>query len=248
MNKLILSSKVTVTQIRERDMDNYFYLSFEKEGSCTSVRLQKPRVLRQLERQDVACISEKYIGKVALHCQRKEGDAWINSVIYLHLADAEAVIDYMMKRKLHLFTFSEFETAQESGRFEKGFWGKDFILPYSSDADAKDVGIYEYAHAYVKTNQDLEREAKEAQIESERDAAAAKAQAEAEILGLPALKGSAKQVRWAEQLRAKYFAKTRKENLAPRCRSVKTAKWWINKRFELGIEQKKERNQWGNWS
>ena len=79
---------------------------------------------------------------------------------------------------------------------------------------------------------EAERLAKKAVQDAKHAADAAKGKELADFLGMPALKGTERQVVWAEQIRAN-FLKAADEKDAAKAKKRTTAKWWIENRESL---------------
>lgn len=91
---------------------------------------------------------------------------------------------------------------------------------------------------------DEEKNAERARKEDERflmrEAAAKLALAEAQLLGLPALVGTKKQVVWAEQIRAKVIKTMPAHEIGAIAQREITAKFWIENRVNFGWDPVKK--------
>lgn len=111
---------------------------------------------------------------------------------------------------------------------------------YAAFADycnANVVGFAEQAAAEKAQAEKLaaEKAARKAEFMKKVAVENAQAAAEAELLDLPALSGSEKQIAWANSIRAAAMKKLSEKEISTKIKTCTTAKWWINHRKEFGM-------------
>ncbi len=159
-------------------------------------------------------LSEEMIGKTEVYYKIIINGKTKLRKFVLNADEAEIFKNYILNRKL--FTFQNWNELGDAERKAPELWGEAFKM-------GGKLCAYKYAEPYISPEQ-RKQIAKEKKYKKEAE----KAHQVACLLGLPELKGSEKQVIWAEQIRAKYFQDTQKNDINPSAKKVKTAKWWID--------------------
>ncbi len=195
-----INRDVVVKRLLPPDDEGFYYLTM---GDKT-IKL-KPEFIKINEKREMCEVRYRVL---------KENGKYGMARMTISTYDALKLKDFILQRKL--YTLQSWDELNDAGREAPELWGDSF---------RKDglLCAYKYAESYISPEQ-REQMAKEKQYKKEAE----KAHQAADLLGLPELKGTEKQVRWAEQIRAKYFEKTQESEINPRAKSVKTAKWWID--------------------